>query len=166
MDHADNGLKSLQILVVDDNRHMLTLIKQVLRALGIRLVKTATNGVDAFTEMRGMPVDIVICDMAMSPIDGVEFTRLVRTASDSPNPFVPLIMLTGHTERANVQEARDAGITEFLAKPISARNIYARILEVIENPRPFIRAGKYVGPCRRRGDMPFDGADRRKSDDD
>jgi len=75
-------------------------------------------------------------------------------------------MLTGHTERANVREARDAGITEFLAKPISARNIYARILQVVANPRPFVRCKKYVGPCRRRVDLPFEGPERRASDDE
>ncbi len=87
-------------------------------------------------------------------MDGLEFVRLVRTDTESPNPFVPVIMLTAHTEAKRVVEARDAGVTEFLAKPISAHQLYSRILAVIERPRPFIRAKAYVGPERRRRQDP------------
>ena len=158
---SEVGLGALSLLVVDDNRHMLKLVKQVLHSLGIRRVILATDGVDAFKEMRHTAIDIVICDLAMEPIDGLDFTRLVRTAPDSPDPFVPIVMLTGHTERGTVKQARDAGITEFLAKPISARNLYSRLVEVIENPRLFIRSKSYTGPCRRRADMAFKGPERR-----
>ena len=59
-------------------------------------------------------------------------------------------MLTGHTEKARVTAARDAGITEFLAKPISAKALYQRIVNVVANPRPFIKTKTYFGPDRRR----------------
>jgi DNA-binding response OmpR family regulator len=72
-------------------------------------------------------------------------------------------MLTGHTEMNRVMEARDAGVHEFLAKPISAKSIYARIRAIIERPRPFIRAGVYFGPDRRRRNNPsYKGRERRK----
>jgi DNA-binding response OmpR family regulator len=72
-------------------------------------------------------------------------------------------MVTGHTERERVTTARDLGITEFLAKPISAQSLSQRVEELIERPRPYIRAGSYFGPCRRRkrGGI-FIGAERRK----
>ena len=95
-------------------------------------------------------------------MDGLEFVRLLRTATNSPNPFVPVIMLTAHTETKRVMEARDAGITEFLAKPISAQQLGSRIRAVIEHPRPFVRAESYIGPDRRRRQDPdFEGPDRR-----
>ena len=62
----------------------------------------------------------------MKPMDGLEFTRRVRNDEHSPNPFVPIIMITGHTEKYRVEAARDAGVTEFLAKPITAQNLFIR----------------------------------------
>ncbi len=90
----------------------------------------------------------------MSPVDGVEFTRLVRQAADSPNPFLPIIMLTGHAEKSRVMEARDAGVTEFVVKPVTARAVLDRLNAVIFHARPFVRTSEYFGPCRRRRDDP------------
>jgi len=86
----------------------------------------------------------------MAPMDGLEFSRTVRTAGNSPNPFVPIIMITGHTEKHQVEAARDAGITEFLIKPITAQSLFSRIAEVVERPRAFVRCESYFGPDRRR----------------
>jgi DNA-binding response OmpR family regulator len=63
---------------------------------------------------------------------------------------VPIIMITGHTERYRVEAARDAGVTEFLAKPVTAHNLFARITEILERPRAFVRCDRYFGPDRRR----------------
>jgi len=64
-----------------------------------------------------------------------------------------------------VVEARDAGVHEFLAKPLSAKGLYSRIRSIIERPRPFVRAGQYFGPDRRRRDNPsYMGGERRKAD--
>jgi response regulator RpfG family c-di-GMP phosphodiesterase len=94
-------------------------------------------------------------------LTGIEFTRLLRTSADSPDKFIPVIMTTGYSDRSTVIAARDAGVTEFLAKPITAKALYGRVLEVINNPRPFIRSKTYFGPDRRRRDEPFDGPERR-----
>lgn len=160
---AGYNLERLNVLVVDDNRHMLTLVTEILRGLGIRNVFTAMDAAEGFCEMRVVPCDLVFCDWVMEPLDGLEFVRLVRTAKDSPNVFVPIVMLTGHTQISRVIEARDSGINEFLAKPISPKSIYLRILEVINKPRPFVRSKNYFGPDRRRRQVPFRGADRRVS---
>ena len=102
----------------------------------------------------------------MSPIDGVEFTRLVRNATDSPNPFLPIIMLTGHAERVRVMECRDAGVTEFVVKPVTARAVLDRLNNVIFKPRAFVRTSEYFGPDRRRRQDPaFEGPWRREGDD-
>ncbi|MBF0561264.1 MAG: response regulator [Alphaproteobacteria bacterium] len=160
---AGYNLERLNFLIVDDNKHMRALVKTILHALGTKNVADAADGADAFKELRCFPADIIICDWNMSPLDGMDFVRLVRTGKDSPNPFVPIIMLTGHTEMSRVLEARDAGVHEFLAKPISAKGLYARIRSVIENPRPFIRTPSYFGPDRRRRQTPFKGKERRKA---
>ena len=162
---SDYNLSRLNFLIVDDNKHMRALVKSILHALGVKNVLEAGDGADAFKELRHFPADVIICDWNMSPLDGLDFVRMVRTASDSPNPFVPIIMLTGHTEMNRVMEARDCGVHEFLAKPISAKKLYSRIRSIIENPRPFVRAGLYFGPDRRRQLKPnYNGAERRKAD--
>ena len=75
----------------------------------------------------------------------------------------PIIMLTGHSEKRRVIEARDTGVTEFLAKPISAKALYQRVLNVVANPRPFIKTKSYFGPCRRRNNHGnYVGPERRK----
>lgn len=140
----------LSVLVADPNRHMRLVLTQILRGFGMARIIETDDGADAFSEMRAGVVDFVICDWMMEPLDGYDFTKLVRTAKDSPNPFVPIIMLTGHTEAGRVMRARDAGATEFLAKPVSAQTIYRRLVSIIENPRPFVRAPGFTGPDRRR----------------
>lgn len=155
-------LSGVNFLIVEDNAHMRNLVKTILHTLGVRNIREASDGADAFKELRSFPVDIILTDWAMSPIDGIEFTRLVRNGADSPNPYVPIIMLSAHTEMTRVAEARDAGVNEFLAKPISAKSLITRINAVIERPRPFVRSKNYFGPDRRRKDQPFNGPDRRK----
>ncbi|MEE8393358.1 MAG: response regulator [Rhodospirillales bacterium] len=162
------NLEKLNFLVVDDNKHMRVLVRTILNTLGVRNVTEADDGAGAFKELQHFHADIVICDWNMDPFDGLDFTRMVRTASDSPNPFVPIIMLTGHTETHRVMEARDAGIHEYIAKPISPKSLYSRIRAIIERPREFVRvkgALGYFGPDRRRHRAHgYLGADRRKSD--
>jgi hypothetical protein len=72
-------------------------------------------------------------------------------------------MLSGHSEKRRVMEARDAGVTEFLAKPIAAKALYERILSVVLSPRPFIQTKNYFGPDRRRNvNSNYQGPERRK----
>jgi len=157
-------LDRLWVMVIDDNRHMLTLITEILRGLSIRGVTSLSDPADAFREMRISNQDLVITDHAMSPISGIEFVHMMRTSKDSPDRFMPVIMTTGYSDTDTVKEARDAGVTEFLAKPISARDLYLRILQVIDRPRPFIKCKTFFGPDRRRHKEPFEGIDRRKID--
>jgi CheY-like chemotaxis protein len=142
------AFEHLKILIVEDNHHMRGLLRGLLNSVGIREVAEANNGVAALAALREKKCDLVLSDLAMKPMDGLEFSRKVRT--DSPNPFVPIIMISGHTERHHVEAARDAGITEFLAKPITAHSLFSRIAEIVERPRAFVRTEGYFGPDRRR----------------
>jgi len=155
----------LKALVVEDNAHMRTLLRSLLLALGMKNVYEAADGQTGFDELRSRKPDFVMTDLSMKPVDGIEFTRMVRQGNDSPNPYVPIIMVTGHTERLRVESARDAGVTEFLAKPITAQNLLLRIAEIVERPRPFVRCEGYFGPDRRRHrDEDYAGPWRRHDD--
>ena len=160
---TDYNIERLNFLVVDDNKHMCVLIKTILSAFGVRNVLEAGDGADAFKVLKHFPADIIICDWVMQPLDGLDFVRLVRTGKDSPNPYVPVIMLTGHTEMHRVMEAREAGVSEFLAKPVSPKKLYARIRSIIEHQRNFVKTKAYFGPDRRRQNLvSYKGGERRK----
>jgi CheY-like chemotaxis protein len=153
------SFESLQFLLVDDNQHMRAIAAAILRSAGARLIHEANDGAEGLEALRAWPTDIVIADFMMSPMDGVEFVRKVRQGR---SPYVPVIMMTGFSDRNRVFEARDAGVTEMLVKPITARALLERVEWVVLNPRPFIRAPGYFGPCRRRReDRDYQGEERR-----
>lgn len=146
-------LENVNVMVIDDNKHMSSLVMEILGALGIRNVCEVGDAAKAFKELQHFHADVIIVDWHMQPLDGIDFVKLVRTAKDSPNPYIPIIMLSGFTEYRRVVEARDAGVNEFLAKPISAKALYQRFASIIDNPRPFVRTKSYFGPDRRRQDL-------------
>lgn len=155
--------RQMRVLLVEDNEHFRRLIRTVLQALGITEVTEATDGAAGLAALASREADLVIVDYRMQPMDGVEFTRRLRTDPASGNPYVPVLMVTGYTEPRLVAEARDAGVSEFLAKPISAKTLLSRIVQLLQNPRPFVTAGGYFGPDRRRRQVPFPHADRRRT---
>jgi two-component system, chemotaxis family, chemotaxis protein CheY len=142
--------EKLRLLVVDDSPHMRKILTTVLDAFGCRHVAEASDGHGALQCIRESVPDILIADLAMPGMDGLDLTREIRNGVDTPCPYLPIIMLTGHTDLDSVRAARDAGINEFLAKPISPTALLKRIQAVIEHPRPFVRTKMYFGPDRRR----------------
>lgn len=160
-----SALESLQVLLVDDNQHMRAIVAAILKGAGVGRTYEVNDGSEALRVLRERSIDLAIVDFNMAPLDGVEFTRLVRSSPDSINPFLPIIMMTGHAERAKVCEARDAGVTEFIVKPVTANSVLSRVQAVIYKPRPFVRSEGYNGPCRRRvSDPKFQGPYRRETD--
>ncbi len=156
------NFSSFSVLIIDDNRFIRAMVVDLCRSFGFRTVMDVEDAPTALSLMRQMPFDFVICDWEMQPLDGHDFVKMIRTAKDSPNRFLPIIMLTGHTEVQRVYEARDAGVTEFLAKPISAKTLLTRFCTVIDKPRPFIQAPGYFGPDRRRrSSADYTGPERR-----
>lgn len=155
----------LKILLVDDNHYMRVLLAEILRAIGVQHLYEANDGAEGLQMLRDHPIDVVMTDLSMQPLDGIDFVRLLRNSPDSPNPMAPVIMVTGHSTFARVNEARDAGVSEFLAKPLTARGVVERLHQAIEHPRPFVRTGDYFGPDRRRRNDPnYKGPRRRAAD--
>jgi two-component system chemotaxis response regulator CheY len=155
----------LKILLVDDNHYMRVLLAEILRAIGVVRIYEANDGAEGLQMMREHPVDLVMTDLSMQPLDGIDFVRLLRNSPDSPNQMAPVIMITGHSTFARVNEARDAGVSEFLAKPLTARGVIERLHQAIENPRSFVRTDDYFGPDRRRRNDPAYSGQRRRSID-
>ena len=166
-DHKSYDLSGLSILIVEDNKHMQLLLRDMMRALGVHTVRTADDGAAALKTLVDFDPDIIITDWNMDPLNGVELVQMIRTGDDSKNPYVPVIMLTAYTEYKRVKEAVDVGVNEFLAKPVSVTGLYHRVVSIIDRPRQFVRHKSYTGPDRRRRGTPpsnYNGALRRESD--
>lgn len=140
----------LRILLVDDNAHMRTLLNEILKAVGVRHLYAAADGGAALQLMKGQEIDLVITDLAMRPMDGIEFVKRLRASRMNPNPMTPVIMVTGYSTLQRVSEARDAGVHEFLSKPLTAKAVLERLSRAVQSPRPFVRSMTYLGPDRRR----------------
>ncbi len=143
------NLTDLNVLVAEQNMSLRTMLRGVFKELGIThsmIVATADEALNAFF---AGDFDLILLDWAPT-FDGIGLLNKVRNEKDSPNPFVPVIVMTANTEMHHICTARDAGMTEFLAKPLSAALIYRRICAVIESNRPFVRASRFFGPDRRR----------------
>ena len=138
-------------------------LEHLLRALGVGNVVTVQNGFEAYDQCCRQNPDFVFTDWDMDFQDGPTFVKRIRTDPESPNPFMPVIMLTGYAKHRRVLQARDFGITEFIVKPISAAVVYKRLVALIENSRPFVKSGTdYFGPCRRRLTLASYGGENRR----
>jgi len=141
---------------------MRTILQMSLGACGLGNVALTASGGEAFDVIVVTRPDLVVTDWRMSGGGGIDLTRRVRTAPDSPDRFLPVVMLSGYAHLEHVKEARDAGVTDFLVKPVTSKNLLARLVAVIENPRPFISTPSFFGPNRRNKRNPnYDGPNNR-----
>lgn len=142
-------LSHINVLLVEKHGYMRRLLRDVLRQLGIREVRDCDNVEDAFDMFKERQADLVMTDWAPG-LDGISLLKALRNTDLSPNAFVPVIVITANTESRHIYEARDSGMTEFLAKPITAKRVYSRVCSVIEKRRMFISNEEFFGPDRRR----------------
>jgi two-component system, chemotaxis family, chemotaxis protein CheY len=150
--------------VVDSNHNHMQLINEVLRPLGVTRIAECVNAKEALAYLETNVVDIIFTEWHMDgEMDGIAFVEWVRKNPASRNVFVPIVMVTAQSEEWKVMRARDAGVTEFLVKPFSAKTMARRITVVVEYPRQFVRTDDFFGPDRRRHKMSnYAGEERRR----
>ncbi|MCR9062296.1 MAG: response regulator, partial [Rhodobacteraceae bacterium] len=88
-------LQALSVLVVDDNKFMRTVVENLCKGLGLGDFSQAESVEEALNILRERPIDLVVTDWHMEPMDGLTFVKYLRNDPQSPNPYVPIIMLTG-----------------------------------------------------------------------
>ena len=159
------NISRIRFLIVDPNEHMRFLFLSVLHTLGVREVDLASSVAEALDLSETTKPDIIVTEIAMPQRDGISLIEAVRGGKAGIAAQTPIIVLSAYTEEANVKRARDAGMNEFLAKPVSARSLYDRIVRVIEGARPFVIAPLYRGPDRRRHEEEEPGAPFRRAKD-
>lgn len=168
---ADFNLQRFRVLLVEDNGYVCQILKELLYDLSVGQVETASSGVDAIEIMKnasasfgeGGPFDMIISDMVMSPIDGLLLLKWVREGKESPDRFVPFLMMSGAADDGKVKLARDKGVNEFLAKPFSASSVAEKVLALINRPRQFVATRSYFGPDRQRRRLFLDDEEDRRT---
>jgi YesN/AraC family two-component response regulator len=138
-----------KVLVVDDEHYMRKVVRTLLMSIGVRTIYEAPDGPSGLDAIRNTQPDIVIVDWQMPGLDGASFVRMVRSPDTFPFPDVPIIMLTGHSERSRVIEAVQIGVNEFLLKPVSSKALQSRLVSVLTKPRAVVKSGSYYGPMPR-----------------
>ena len=147
---AVSRFASARILLVDDEQYMRKVVRTMLLGMGVRNVVEAHDGPSGLQMIRNQAPDVVILDWEMPGLNGASFMRMVRSPETFPLPNVPVIMLTGHGEKARVVEAVCLGVNEFLLKPVSTKSLRDRLTAVLCNPRPMVSSGPYYGPTPRK----------------
>jgi two-component system, chemotaxis family, chemotaxis protein CheY len=155
-------LSRVEVLLVDPDAEIAELVKNVLEFVGFERVHVKRSASQALKLMREQEIDLIITDWQMMPEKNMNFVQYLRSHDETPNPYIPIIMMTGRAGRQDVEAARDMGVTEFLVKPFTPKRLFEKLVMVIENPRSFIMSSTYSGPDRRRRtDLPPQGQDRR-----
>jgi two-component system chemotaxis response regulator CheY len=116
-----------RILIVDDQTYFRTMVRDQVRRLGFTLVFEATDGEDGLQMLAKVEPDLILLDINMKPMDGLEFLARVRGSMTVPDPKVPTIFLTSHAESEKVRRAIELGAAGYLVKPIAFLDLGARI---------------------------------------
>jgi two-component system chemotaxis response regulator CheY len=154
-------LSPFKILVAEPNPLMRKVTRDILMLLGARRVIDVASMREAAAFIQQGDIDFLLAEWYLEGACGVDLVRWVRHVG-SDTKFLPVIMVTSQTRMQNIVMARNAGVTEVVAKPFSAKSLIARIREVVERPRNFVRVGEYFGPDRRRrAEILEEGRDRR-----
>lgn len=147
---TERQFADLRVLVVDDNWFAISLLRNVLQALGIWKTEACVNAVDGFKQLGKEKFDLILLDNNMPGLSGTEFTKQLRAMNSSPNRSVPILMISSCTEMNEVKKALDVGVHEYLAKPFAVAGLLKKITSCLSTPRAFICRETYAGPCRRR----------------
>jgi two-component system, chemotaxis family, chemotaxis protein CheY len=169
-------LSKINVLVLDGGAKAANLIKSIFAELGFTNVFIATDGYEGVQVMKEVRIHLIFTDWELKiarqkhavanqsstdkkddilPISGLNFVQRLRRSSLSPNPFIPIVMMMDKADQMQVLEARDSGVNEILLRPVDAQEFCERLVSLIENPRMFITADTYRGPCRRNEKKPI-----------
>lgn len=150
LDFLKYDVAQLSVLIVDNAWIRRNLVRSMLGALKIERIFEAETVTEALRRLHQSGPDLIIAELTMTPANGLDLVREIRTSRRVPNPAIPIIMLSVTPVVEDVCAARDAGIDEFVARPFALKVLYDRIVVTARSPRPIVVSGPYSGPDRRR----------------
>jgi CheY-like chemotaxis protein len=158
------SLATVKVLVVDDSNAVRMMLTVLLRTFGINEIEASASGAQALQLIEKIKFDLVITDVSMEPMDGIELTRRIRSPGKLGQPSLPVLILSSHSETEVVRAAIEAGSSDYLTKPINRAALLAKIVSLLGRPRAVVRNDNYWGPDRRKYRTSKTGRKRRLQD--
>jgi two-component system, chemotaxis family, chemotaxis protein CheY len=148
--------RDIRTLIIDPAGHSKALLKSLLTTLEVARVVTVTSTEEALLTLRREVFSVVFCDELAGPLDPVAFLKTLRRDLATRDVTVPVVLVSAGADYSKIIAARDAGINDIMAKPVSAETVERKLRSLLLAPRSFVTAKAFVGPDRRRS-----GEDRR-----
>ena len=140
-------LSQLEVIIAEDNQQMRELLREVMSAFGVEDLRVCANGKEVVDALVKRPADLIFTAWNMAPMDGIELVQWLRNDQRSPARNVPIVMITARTDRDDVMAAREAGVTAYLAKPVTPERVYQRIADIVERAKK-AKAKAHGNPIR------------------
>jgi len=121
--------KNMNVLIVDDYKTMLRIIRNLLKQIGFNNVEEATDGGEALSKAREKAPDLIISDWNMEPMTGLQLLKEVR--KDDSLKHIPFIMITAESKTENVIAAKQAGVNNYIVKPFNAETLRTKMAAVL-----------------------------------
>lgn len=127
-----------KIIIADDMQMMRRLLKTALFKAGFQDIAEAVNGEELLQKLDETPYDIIICDWEMPKMSGIDALRHIRSSDNHKN--IPFVMVTAVAEAAQVKRAIDAGISDYVIKPIKPEAFAQKVKKILANPELPVQA--------------------------
>lgn len=159
-------IRDWTICIVEPNKFEAQIVADLLRFSGARRIRSVTDSAEALEMLRFYPATMIVMELDSTPIDGLAWVRRLRRDQDIACRKAPVFLTTKKMSRAVAEGCRIAGANALIGKPVSGAALMTVIKKVFANPRPFIEAENYVGPCRRAGIVTAGASVRRRKADE
>jgi two-component system, chemotaxis family, chemotaxis protein CheY len=141
---------TLKVLIVDGKRANAQVLRDVLSTLGVRQITRLEDSTAALNSLRGNEFHAVFCDDAVAPDGPAKFVTALRKDPTSQCQKVPVFLMSSAPQKRQVELARDAGVNDFLAVPLSVNTVKTKLMSVLVAPKEFIKSEDFAGPDRRK----------------
>lgn len=139
------------ICLVEANKFEAQIMVDLLRYAGCERVKVVADSASALDALEVVAANIIIASVESQPIDGITWTKTFRRSHKVVNRKAAIFLTSHAFSRSMAEECRHAGVNALIGKPVSGKILMATLTKVMTNPREFVDAAGYVGPCRRAG---------------
>jgi DNA-binding NarL/FixJ family response regulator len=129
------ALQDFRVLIVDDSEYMQKLLRSFFNVIGVREIRTASDAESARRILNSNQPHLVLTDLKMRPVSGLDFIKAVRSGKDVHDPQVPIVVVTGFADRSTVQQVKAAGANGILVKPVSLDALREHVAPLIASVR-------------------------------
>lgn len=143
------NLEKARILLLDDHPEGGNILAQICMGFGARRFFRCNTSKEAQDLVNESELHMILVNANLRESPAFDFIDWLRRSNIQPNSFTPVVLITGHTQRSQVEKARDCGANIVLAKPVSPQSMLERIIWIAREKRPFVNSGTYIGPDRR-----------------